>query len=78
MHEARAGFVDAEFYDCNGFDAYIWADVIGASKSMIACGGGRDVVHEVRSGGGTESRLRIAMSWSSGSTITASMPMTPR
>ena len=64
VHSARPGFVDNEFVDCDGFDEYVWADAIGASKAMISFAGGHDVASRVLTGGHRSTSMRVELSWS--------------
>ena len=61
--EAKKGYAKGEFTGCEGYDAYLWEDMIGAIEALIEMGGGRDIRSKVLSGGGDSTGMVIEHAW---------------
>jgi hypothetical protein len=49
--ESRSGFVRGRWSECCGFDANLWAEVIGSSRRMLELAGAKGVVTAIVAGG---------------------------
>ena len=64
--ESRPGFVRGRWTDCQGFDANLWAEVIGSSRRMLELAGAKGVVAQVVAGGKDgDDFLEVTGTWTS-------------
>jgi hypothetical protein len=49
---ARAGYCEAHYRGCAGFDSVLWADVLAGSAAVLEACGARDVTFTILRGGG--------------------------
>ncbi len=61
--EVRPGYSKIRFVGCEGFDANLWGQLIGASEMMGELGGGEDVTIKTLSGGGDSPDMLIEATW---------------
>ena len=61
---ARAGYCEAHYRGCAGFDRVLWANVLGGAKAVLeACGAKNVVVKAARGGGDGDSELDMICEW---------------
>jgi hypothetical protein len=64
--ESRAGFVRGRWVGCQGFDANLWAEVIGSSRRMLELAGAKGVVTQVVAGGrDADDFMEVTGTWTS-------------
>lgn len=64
VEERRAGYARGRCAGCAGFDANLWAYLLGGSEAVLLAAGARDLKLTVLEGGGDgDSSLRFEGSW---------------
>jgi hypothetical protein len=61
--EAKDSLVRVEFLGCDGFDPWLWEDLIGSNEMLVGLGGGKNCQVQILAGGGNLPNLKLEYRW---------------